>query len=53
MKKTYKVPTMDIVILNANMSILAGSDQNVGIGDHYNGGGVGSRSYDFDSDEEY
>ena len=53
MKKTYKVPTMDIVILKAKMSILAGSDQNVGIGDPYTGGAIGSRSYDFDSDEEY
>jgi len=53
MKKTYQAPTMNIVILKGQMSILAGSDQNVGIGEAYSGGGIGSRSYDaFWDDEE-
>ena len=50
MKKTYINPEMEVVILQAKTTLLAGSDQNVGIGDPYSGGGVGSREDDSDYD---
>lgn len=48
MKKTYKAPTLDVVILKAQMAILAGSNEQVSIGDPYSGGGVGGREDDND-----
>jgi len=48
MKKTYQAPTMDVVVLQANMAILAGSDQNMGIGSDYSGGDIGGREDDGD-----
>ena len=53
MKKTYKIPNMDIIVLNAP-SILSGSSKGFPVETEQNPGKFSSRSFDgdFDDDEE-
>jgi hypothetical protein len=51
MKKTYMNPTLEVVVLKYNNSLLAGSPGLMG--DEINPSVIESREYDFDDEEEY
>lgn len=53
MKKTYSKPTVTVVQMNYNTSLLAGSEQSMGVGSGTKSAGDAlSPGYDFDSEYE-